>query len=123
MQDCLPCQITIETNNYWFHIRHQRPDNKKLIFSGLIQMDYNCIGVEDGMGPGMDCDDGDPPCSTFKDRNDFLMRRLPLGFYVDLGNWWQGVFVLNFSGQRTHKVLRKANYHWSLKYAARKTNL
>lgn len=80
----------MDTNNYGVMFGTKGAETKKLSFCGLIQADHNLIVTEDHANNDIDPDD----------RNNFLMRRVRVGFDADLGNDWRGVAVLHFNGSR-----------------------
>lgn len=95
-----PCDYVLpDPNNYGVMFGVKGCETKKLIFSGLIQTDYQFIHVEDKANKS----DLDP-----SDVNNFLMRRVRFGFEAELGEGWKGVIITEFSGKEK-QIQYKAN--------------
>lgn len=93
-QPCCECDYFLpDNNNYGVMFGVKGCETKKLIFSGLIQTDYQFIHVDDKTNqPNID------PA----DVNNFRVRRVRLGFEADLGEGWKGVIVTDFTGKENH---------------------
>lgn len=109
--NCCYCAPLPDLYNYCTQFGTVGCQTQKLIFSGLIQTQYQFIHVEDKSPPTV------PATANFRptDVNNFLMRRVRLGFEADLGEYWKGVVVLDFAGRNvsptTDQTITTNNKH------------
>jgi len=92
-QECV-CDVLPDIYNYGVMFGAVGCETKKIIFSGLIQTDYQFIVVDDRV----------PNIADPSEVNNFLMRRVRFGVEADLGNNWRGVIVTDFAGKDTQNV-------------------
>jgi len=92
-QECI-CDVLPDIYNYGVMFGAVGCETKKIIFSGLIQTDYQFIVM----------DDRAPNIPDPAEVNNFLMRRVRFGVEADLGNNWKGVIVTDFAGKDTQNV-------------------
>jgi len=92
-QECV-CDVLPDIYNYGVMFGTVGCETKKIIFSGLIQTDYQFIVVDDRV----------PDIADPSEVNNFLMRRVRFGVEADLGNNWRGVIVTDFAGKETQNV-------------------
>lgn len=92
-QKCV-CDVLPDIYNYGVMFGAVGCETRKIIFSGLIQTDYQFIDIDDRKQNNPD------PTEV----NNFLMRRVRFGVEADLGNNWKGVIVTDFAGKETKNV-------------------
>lgn len=92
-QECV-CDVLPDLNNYGVMFGAKGCETKKIVFSGLIQTDFQYLDVDDRMAGTVD-----PEATT-----NFLMRRVRFGIDADLGNNWRGVIAADFAGKQTQNV-------------------
>jgi len=111
---CKPCEYCCEPlpdlYNYGVQFGTVGCQTQRLIFSGLIQTQYQFIHVNDKTPQTIFSTDFPPT-----DVNNFLMRRVRLGFEADLGECWKGVIVFDFAGKNispnTNETITTNNKH------------